>query len=265
MSFPRPLPIALCAALFVACSSATNKPGPPPDCPSCHSATTIGGVESSSGGVGGSGGNGAGGEGQGGGETTTVSGKVVVVNSPAFDSAAAYAKAAVVYGEDPSGKELSEPYDGTSFTIDGVAKGDTWFLVVPNDTTDAAYPTYSLQPVADDKLTLPLLDQQVLSEIALDAGVALSSSEAQIVLRVTDTKNNPLQGITATSAGAGLILYDFGPASYSVQNKATGERGMIVILNQSSASITLTDAAAHVYHVDVRTEAGSATFLDLTL
>ncbi len=264
MSLPRPLPIALCAALFVACSTSTNKPGPPPECPSCQSATTIGGVESSGGGVGG-GSNGTGGEGQGGGETATVSGNVVVINSPAFDTAAAYAKAAVVYGEDPSGKELSQPYNGTSFSIDGVATGDTWFLVEPNDTTDTAFPTYSLQRVADDKLTLPLLDEQVLSEIALDAGVTLSSSQAQVVIRVTDSKNNPLEGITAASAGAGLILYDFGPASYSVQNKATADRGMIVILNQTSASITLTDTAAHVYHVDVRAEAGSATFLDLTL
>ena len=265
MSLPRPLPIALCAALFVACSSSTNNPGPPPKCPSCHSDTTIGGVESSGGGVGGGGGNGTGGAGQGGGETATVSGTVVVVNSPAFDTAAAYAKAAVVYGEDPSGKELAQPYDGTSFTIDGVATGDTWFLVEPNDTTDATFPTYSLQSVEDDKLKLPLLDQQVLSEIALDAGISLSSSQAQIVIRVTDGKNNPIEGITAESAGAGLILYDFGVASYSVQNKATADRGMIVILNQTSASITLTDTAAHVYHVDVRTEPGSATFLDLTL
>jgi hypothetical protein len=264
MSLPRPLPIAVCAALFVACSSPTNNPGPPPECPSCHSATTIGGVESSVGGVGGGGGNGAGGEGQGG-ETATVSGNVVIVNSPAFDTAAAYAKPAVVYGEDPSGKELSQPYDGTSFTIDGVATGDTWFLVEPSDISDAAFPTYSLQRVEDDKLTLPLLDQQVLAEIALDAGIALSSSQAQVVIRLTDSKNNPIGGITAESAGAGLILYDFGPASYSVQNKTTGERGLIVILNQTSSSITLTDTAAHVYHVDVRTEAGSATFLDLTL
>lgn len=264
MSLPRPLPIALCAALFVACSSSTNNPGPPPECPSCHSPITSGGVEAGSSGVGGSGGEGSGG-GQGGGETATVSGKVVVVNSLAFDTAAAYVKAAVVYGEDPSGKELSQPYDGTSFTIDGVATGDTWFLVEPDDTTDAAFPTYSLQRVDDDPLTLPLLDQQVLAEVALDASVTLSTSEAQIVIRLTDGKNNPLQGITATSAGAGVILYDFGPASYSVQNKATGERGMIVILNQTSASITLTDTAAHVYHVDVRAEAGSATFLDLTL
>ncbi len=267
MSVPGRLPIALCAALFVACSSSTgDKPGPPPTCPSCPSGSTLaGGVEASAAGVGGgSSGSGAGGDGQGGGETATVSGDVVVVNSLAFDSASTYAKPAFVYGDGPSGKQISKLYDGVTFTIDGVAKGDTWFLVVPDDTTDTVFPTYSGQRVAADKLTLPLLDQQVLSAIGLDAGLALSNQQAQIVLRVTDGKN-PLQGITAESAGAGLILYDFGPTSYSIQNNATGDRGTIVLLNQSATSITLTDAVANIYHVDVRPDAGTATLLDLVL
>jgi hypothetical protein len=267
MSVPGRLSIALCTALFVACSSAVgDKPGPPPTCPSCPSATTIsGGVEASGGGVGGgSTGSGAGGDGQGGGETATVSGDVVVVDSLAFNSTSVYANPAFVYGDAPSGKEIGQPYDGVTFTIDGVARGNTWFLVVPTDTTDTVFPTYSKRHVAADKLSLSLLDQQVLTAIGLDAGLALSTLHAQIVLRVTDGKN-PIQGITAESAGAGLILYDFGPTSYSIQNNATGDRGTIVLLNQSSTSITLTDAAANIYHVDVRPEAGTATLLDLVL
>jgi hypothetical protein len=265
MSLSRWLPLVVCAALLGSCSSSRVQPGPPPSCPSCPSATTNGGVEAGSAGVGGgSSSSGAGGDGQGGGDTATVTGNVVVVDSLAFDNAVAYAKPASIYGEGPSGQQLGQPYDGASFTIDGVATGETWFLVVPKDAADTSFPTYSRQYVVGDKLTLPLLDQQVLASIALDAGLALSAQQAQIVLYVSDGAK-PLKGITAQSAGAGQILYDFGPQSYSAQDKATGDRGMILLLNQSGTSITLTDAAAHVYHVDVRPEAGTATLLDVVL
>lgn len=261
---PNRLIPAFCVALFVACGSATEKPGPPPDCPSCHSATTLaGGVEAS--GVGGGGGSsGVGGNGQGGGEIATVTGNVVVVNNLAFDSASAYTKEATVYGDGPSGKQIGQPYDGATFTISGVAQGDTWFLVTPKDSSDTVFPTYSVQLVPSDKLVLPVLDQQVLSTIGLNAGLALSTQQAQIVIRVS-RKGLTLSGITAESAGAGLILYDDGPSSYSENIKITGERGMIVLLNQSGTSITLSDTAANVYHVDVRATAGTASWLDLDL
>lgn len=261
MLLPRWLPVVFAStALFAACSSSGEKPGPPPSCPTCVSATTMGGQSTGSSGGGGS--SGAGGDGQGGGDTAKVTGDVVTVSSVAFNSVAAYTKPATVYGDGLSHQQIAQPYDGASFTIDGVRTGDTWFLVAPTSPSDLFFPTYSLQAVPADKLFLPLLDQDVLTKIAIEAGVALSTAQAQIVLRVTHAKS-PRKGISAQSAGAGLVLYDFGPGTYSVQDKVTGDRGVIVLLNQASSSITLTDAAAHVYHVDVRPESGTATLLDV--
>jgi hypothetical protein len=210
------------------------------------------------------GGSGEGGSGQGGGATVTVTGRVEVVNSLGFDATFAYTKPAFVYGDGLSGKQLGAEYDGTTFTIDGVAGGDTWFRVGPKDSSDAVFPTYSRPHIPADNLVLPMIEEQVLSTIGLSSGLALSTLHAQIVLRVTDGKNS-LAGVSAESAGAGLILYDLGPADYSAQAKTTSSRGVIVLLNQASSSIVLTDAAAHTYQVDVRAEPGTATLLDLVL
>jgi hypothetical protein len=220
---------------------------------------------SASSGAGGSTGSGAGG--QGGGETVTVTGDAVRVDSLAFDNAVAYAKPATIsaFAYGASGQQISQPYNGVKFTIDGVTKGENWFFVAPMDTTDTVFPTYSLQVVDTAKLVLPLIDTQVLTTIGLDAGLALSTLEAQIVIFVSHG-GQPLKGISATSAGAGLILYDFGPEAYSIQGKVTGDRGVIVLLNQSTTSITLTDPATMTtYHPVVRPDAGTATLMALEL
>lgn len=268
MQSSRWIPIVVSAALLCACNSAREQLPPPPTCTGCapSGGPPIGTETSGSTGTGsGSGGN----DGQGGGATATVSGSVVTVSSLAFDSVSPYTKPAQVYADGPAGKKLSQPYDAGTFTIDGVATGDTWFLVAPKDTSDTVFPTWSLQPIPADKVTdklvLPLLDQQVLATIGLDAGLALSTLQAQIVLRVTDGKV-PLAGVSAESAGAGLILYDLGATGYNAQTMVTAGRGIIVLLNaEASTTITLTDSAATEYSIDVRSEPGTATLLDLAL
>jgi hypothetical protein len=255
--------LSLASALFCACSPAKVSLGAPPPCQGC---VPSGGGTKGPGttGSGGGSGSGEGGNGQGGGETATVTGNVEAVNSFTFDTAFAYTKPGFIYGDGLAGKQLGAEYDGSVFTLEGVASGETWFRAGPKDTSDTVFPTYSVQHIPADKLVLPMLDQQVLQTIGLDAGLAISTLHAQIVLRVTDG-TKPLAGITAESEGAGLILYDVGSASYSAQVTGTGARGIIVLLNQAPAAIVLTDAAAHTYQVDVRAIAGTATLLDLAL
>ena len=251
--------LSLAVATFCACSPAKEDiPGPPPPCDRC---VTVGSGStppdpSGSGGAGG-------GQGQGGGETATVTGNVETISNSGFDSAFAYTKPALVSADGLSGKQLSADYDGSTFTLDGVASGTTWFRVGPKDTSDTVFPTYSVQQIPGDKLALPVLDQQVLAAIAFQTGLTISTLHAQIVLRVTRGKA-ALAGVTAASAGAGAILYDVG-GDYGAQSAGTNGRGVIVILNQASSSIALKDADDHTYQVDVRPEAGTATLLTLAL
>jgi len=254
--------LSLATVMFCACSVAKATPGPPPPCSAeCETSGSSKPPNTTSSGSGGGGG--AGGNGQGGGETVTVTGNVEVVNGLAFTTIVAYTKPAFVYGDGLSGKQIGAEYNGAMFTLEGIASGDTWFYVGPKDSSDTVLPTYSKQSIPTDKLVLQVLDQQLLSTIGLSAGLALSTQQAQIVLRVTDGKK-PLAGVSAQSAGAGLILYDIG-ADYSAEAPATNARGIIILLNQSSSSITLTDSTAHTYQVDVRADPGSATLLDLVL
>jgi hypothetical protein len=265
----RWIPIVVGASLFVACSADKTNPGPPPPCPACMSAGALM-VDPASTSTGAGGATGAGGSGQGGGETVTVSGNVVTVDSLAFDSAIPYAKPGTVYAYayGSSAQELSQPYNGVTFSIDHVTTGENWFRVLPMDTTDNVFPTYSVQNVGSASLELPVLDKQVLTTIGLDAGLALSTLDAQIVIMVS-RNGHPLKGIKADAGGglgAGEIVYDFGPASYSKQDDATGDRGVIVLLNMTSTSITLTDTATMTtYHPVVRPDPGTATLLALEL
>ena len=265
MRSDRWIPIVACAALFVACTSAKTNPPPPPPCPGCMSAgavmvdpaTTSTGVGGAPGADGG----------HGGGDTVTVSGDVVTVANLGFDAAVPYTKPGTVYvyAYGSSGQELSQPYNGTTFSIDNVSTGESWFRVLPMDTKDTVFATYSVQNVGTAKLQLPLLDKQILTAIGLDAGLALSTLDAQIVIEVS-RGGKPLKGISAGSPGAGEIVYDLGPASYSKQDGATGDRGVIVLINMSATSITLTDTVTKTtYHPVVRPDPGTATLLALEL
>jgi hypothetical protein len=261
----RWIPIVACAALFAACSSAKTNPGPPAPCPGCMSAGAVM-VDPASTSTGAGGAPTADG-GHGGGDTVTVSGEVVAVDNLGFDAAVHYGKPGTVYvyAYGTSGQELSRPYDGMTFSIDNVSTGENWFRVLPMDSTDSVFPTYSVQNVGNAKLQLPLLDKQILASIGLDAGLALSTLDAQIVIQVS-RGGKPLKGISAESLGAGEIIYDLGPASYSKQDGVTGDRGVIVLINMSATSITLTDTVTKTtYHPVVRPDPGTATLLGLEL
>ena len=204
--------------------------------------------------------------GQGGGDTATVTGTVVTVENLAFDTASPYAMTAVVTADGLGSKQLQQPYDGVKFTIDEVAVGAPWFLVTPT-LSDTVFPTYSQQSVPASKLTLPVLDRAIVASIGLDAGLALSTLQAQIILRVT-RNGVPLKGISAVSAGAGLVLYDLGPSTYSALGKSTSDRGIIVLLNQSTNAVQLIDTTPTPnvsYNPEVRATPGTASLIAIDL
>jgi hypothetical protein len=238
MLLPRWIPVVLSVAVLGGCS-------PPPECPECISGST-GGSE------------------QDGGNTATASGAVFNFNTATFDSVVAYTRPATVSADGPSGNVVVGDYDGTSFTIDGVAEGGTLFFVQPKDASDTVYPTFTRQVVPAAKITPKVIDKHVLTSIGLAAGLMPSPLHAQIILRVTDG-NSPLPGVSAASQGADAVLYDLGAEGYSAKSKGTGDRGMIILMNESESTITLVDAAGRSYSVQVRPLPGTATFIPLVL
>lgn len=264
MTSSRWIPTLVFASLLAACGSAKTNPGPPPPCPSCRSAGAGMDPATTSSGSGGATSTGSGG--QGGGDTATVTGTVVTVEDLAFITASPYTKTGFVTADGLGTKELKRPYDGFKFTIDEVAVGAPWFLVTPT-LADTVFPTYSQQNVPASKVTLPVLDRSILETIGLDAGLQLSSLQAQIVIRVT-RNGKTLKGISAESDGAGLVLYDLGASTYSIQGKATSDRGIIVLINQSTSAVKLIDATqtpSVTYNPEVRATPGTASLIAIDL
>jgi hypothetical protein len=238
MLFPRWIPILLSVATLGACSSS-------PECPECSSGSTGAGEQDA-------------------GNGNPVSGVVFTMNSTTFDSVVAYTKPATVSADGPSGNVVVGEYDGTSFTLDGVAGGGPWFFVQPKDASDTVYPTFTHQVVPTTKAAPKVIDRQVLASIGVAAGLVPSPLHAQIILRVTDG-TSPLSGVSAAAQGADAVLYDLGPEGYSAKSKGTSDRGMIILMNESDSTITLVDAVGHSYSVNVRAVAGTATFIPLVL
>jgi hypothetical protein len=239
MLLPRWIPILLSIATLSACSSS-------PECPAdCTSGSTGAGEQDA-------------------GPGNHVSGVVLNLNSSTFDSVEPYTKPATVSADGPSGNVVVGDYDGTSFTLDGVAGGGPWYFVQPKDPSDPVYPTFTHQVPTSGKVTPKVLDKQGLAAIGLAAGLVPSPLRAQIVFRVTDG-NLPLSGVSAAVEGADAVLYDVGPEGFSSKSKGTSDRGMIILMNESDSTITLFDAQGRSYPVKVRAIAGSATFVPLVL
>src|SRR4051794_29339026 len=112
MALLRWLPLVAASIVVGACSSGTANPPGLPACTDgspCHSAGALN--NGTSGGNGGAGGDAS--SGAGGGDTATVTGTIVAVNSFGFDASSAYSKPATVYGDGPGGKQIAQAYDGS--------------------------------------------------------------------------------------------------------------------------------------------------------
>ena len=260
---------ALWSATGTGCDVSNSSTNPRPHCPADSGTncgfTTSGGStgSSSSSGNGGTGGSAA---------TNDVTGNVGVLNDTGFSQVAPYIGAATIVTTSTTGATIESPYGETTttFELPSVMKGATWFFV--QDQTVGATGIFSTHSVVNvpvsGPITLPVVDRNVITAIAgsLPAPIAIDDSRGVIVMKVV-RNGQALSGVSLTTPLSGAtIAYDMGVGLYSNQATSTGQAGVIVALNVDGPStaetidLTLTDVNQQAYFVQIKIQAGSATF-----
>lgn len=254
---------------MVGCEVGNSNTNPRPHCPpdagtNCGIVTTGGSNNSgSSSGDGGAGGSAA---------SNDVSGNVGVLNDVGFSQVAPYIGAATIFTTSNTGSAIDAPYGDMmpSFSLPSVMSGATWFFV--QDQTLGATGIFSTHSVVSvpvsGAITLPVVDRQVIAAIAgsLPAPIAIDDTRGVIVMKIV-RNGQPLSGVSLTTPLSGAtIVYDTGVGLYSNQVQETGPAGVILALNVDGPSaaeivdLTLTDIAQQAFFVQVRLQAGAATF-----
>ncbi len=255
---------ALVAALFsLSCGEEDQHP---PSADPCDPATMNCGKPPLSGG--GPTSPGQGGADSGGDQTGTASGRVLQYTDDFFDDGVTYARPAKVSAMGDSSARVSDDYEGASFELEDVLKtASNWFMVEP-EADSGMLPT--ITPV-DTRLRINDLGIGLASERLIDgifqqslASTERSSTRAQIVMRVIDTKGSALAGVQA-SLTTELIAYRDGD-TWLTEAIATDESGMVFFGNVA-ASVALTPVkialtGAVKAQVDVTIAAGATTVVN---
>lgn len=264
----------LWATATVGCDSGNSNTDPRPSCPPDAGTPCVGPTGGGSNPSGGSGGSG----GQGGSSATNdVTGKVGVLNDLGFSLLSSYIGAATIYTTSNANTSIDAPYgeSATSFTLLNVKTGPTWFFV--QDQTAGATGVFSTHSVLNvppsGPVTLPVVDRNIVTSIAgsLPVPIVIDGSRGILVLKVV-RQGKPMEGVSLVSAPAGSSLaYDTGVGLYSNQTLQTGSAGVILAFNLDGPTnaqlldLTLTDSTQQSYVVQVRVQAGAATFAGFEL
>jgi hypothetical protein len=226
---------------------------------------------SGSGGSGGSGGQG------GSAATNDVTGTVGVLINENFATISPYAGAATIHATSNSNQPLEDPYSEmkTTFTLLDVKTGPTWFFV--EDQTAGAtgiFSTYSVVEVPPTSaVMLPVVDRAVVTAIAgsLPSPIFIDGTRGFLALKIV-RNGQPLSGVSLTTQLAeATVAYDIGVGLYSNEVQETGPAGMILVFNVNGPSaselldLTLTDINQQSYFVQIRFQAGTATFTGFEL
>lgn len=262
--------LALWIGATAGCDTGDSNTDPRPRCPPDSQLPCVG---PTGGGTNTSGGGSSSGGGQGGSSATNdVLGDVGVLNDQGFTQVTPYIGASTIFTTSSTGKTIEAPYGEStmSFTLLDVKTGPTWFFV--QDTTLGATGIFSTHSVvnvpANGPITLPVVDRNIIASIAnsLPNPVLVDETRSILVLKIV-RNGQPLAGVSLTTPpGGSTLAYDTGVGLYSNQTLETGPAGVILVLNADGASsaqlldLTLTDVNQQTYFIQVRIQAGAATF-----
>jgi hypothetical protein len=199
----------------------------------------------------------------------------VVTSSETFQNFTPYAGEAEISAPSIGGAPSLAPYggaSGTTFSLDDIQSGLTWFLV--RDVTAGGAGILSTRSSAllpaGSAISLPVIDRAMLQTVAMSLGTFLDPEAAQVVLRVR-RGGAPLSGISVANVGSGFVAYDEGAGVYSDAALGTGAAGVILLLNAAgegalgTLAVTLGDGAK-TYPLDPFPVAlGGATLADYEL
>jgi hypothetical protein len=230
---------ALAAVLSLTWTACSPKDDHPANAPAkCDSGKCI-----DPGVVGGGGKDGGGGEASvegGGGDAptgVTVSGSVVLLTGDDFYTATPFGDPASVRIEGASGLPVEGPYDGLTFSLDGVAAGQgIWATVTPKGI--AALPTLQPTDTTATPLELAVVPGTTIDAIYafLTVPVQREPGAAHVVLRFLNSKTGvPVTGVKVTHK-TDVVAYDTG-GSWSDTAVGTGVGGYAVVVNVTSAKV----------------------------
>jgi len=189
----------------VACSNNTENDRPAYDGGGCDSSCGTDGA------VGFSDGDDAGSGGAGGGGSVSATGSVVAFADTGFVTTSPVTEGLTVRAEPAVGAAwISTTYDGTSFDLTGVARGDAVWMAADSADTTQYFVTITRQDTSKNKaLSLPLMKADLIETIYNVSGASdtISAADAQLVVQLVDNNGAGIAGVTTTVAGASFVAY----------------------------------------------------------
>ncbi len=229
------------------------------------------GGASTGGGGGGSGGLGSGGSGLSGDQE--LAGRVVEFLGDDFFFTETLNLTAEVFAQAEDGTGwISATHDGQSYSLSGVRLAPkTWMGARLIGGEGDYHASFSIQDTQDGRADVPLVRRQVLLEIfgTLLVPEEPGSSAGHVVVRITDTNGQNVQGVTVAVPGASFVTYA-SSGSWTEYAEQTTTQGLALAGNVLAGSfpgeeVTVTASGAVERTVSVPIAADTVTVANLTV
>ena len=229
--------------LIAGAGACSEEPERPPIRPACTAddCTPLPGSGVPGSGVPGSGSGGSpsgAGGGGGDGEVVTVTGAILQYSEDQFLQPTSFTGPGELEVFETSGARSVGTFTDGSFTLPEVPAGaPLWLLARP--ASDALhFPTWTFLEARDDiQVTVPLVQRSVVEEIMSTLtvpGVPLQGT-AQVVLRVLDANQIPVEGVTVAAPAAQLVVYG-ASGTWSETEVSTDSTGLVLLGNVAASS-----------------------------
>lgn len=255
-------------ALTGACSDDDDRPPVRPACTGDDCGGPAAPGTPGSGGTTGAGGTDSGGA--GGEDRVTLAGSIVQYTETQFVQVTGFAGPGTLEVHGDAGLLTEGSFTQGSFTLPEIdATPVVWALARP-DSEAIHFPTWSALPAtASTQLTVPLLPRSLVEEVmnALAVPAIPAQGTAQVLLRILDANQAPVEGVVVAAPAAQLVLYAAQGTWSDVENQ-TDLTGLVLLGNVAASAppgndlqLTLSGAASGSALVRVAND--TATVVDL--
>lgn len=225
--------------LIAGAGGCSGEPDRPPIRPACSADDCLpapgSGVPGAGGAPGGGGGSGGGVEG----EEVTVTGAILQYTEDQFLQPTTFTGPGELEAFETSGARFAGTFADGTFTLPEVPAGASLWLLARPSSAALHFPTWTFIEARDDiQVTAPLLQRAVVEEIMSTLtvpGVPLQGT-AQVVLRVLNANQTPVEGVTVAAPAAQLIIYG-AQGTWSETEVSTDTTGLVVLGNVAASPV----------------------------